>query len=66
MKQIKNRWADKWKMHGDLAVVTIPLMIAAVENAPNIRPDVAYWIIQIGTVALAGFNFIAKTQQKNG
>lgn len=62
-KKIIARWADKWKFHGDMAVVAIPLMIAAVENAPDLNHKAAYWVIQSLSVALALFNLGTKAKQ---
>lgn len=62
-KKIQTRWADKWKFRGDMMVVAFPVMIAAVENAPNLQANAAYWIVQTLSVLLALAHFHAKTQQ---
>ena len=63
MKEFKNRWADPWKMLGDFAIIAIPLLIAAVQNAPNVAPIAQYWTVQGATILLAGVNLFSKTQQ---
>lgn len=62
-KKIQDRWEDKWKFRGDMVVVAFPIMIAAVENAPNLQVNAAYWIIQSLSILLAIAHFHAKTQQ---
>jgi hypothetical protein len=38
-------------------------MIGVVENAPNIKPEYAYWIIQTLSIVSLIAHFYAKTQQ---
>jgi hypothetical protein len=50
----------KATMLGDLAILLIPVMIAAVEGAPDLPHLAQYWIMQSLAIALVVLKFVSK------
>lgn len=51
-----------WRKVSGLAIVSIPVVIAAIENAPNTNPILEYWLIQCFSLCAVTLHFFAETK----